>query len=69
MREVIKIIDREAEALAAVRSKPIINLQHTVKRVLQSIQQQKQLYPDDWIEDLNNPYYTPRGYFIDNLAV
>ena len=34
MREVIKIIDREAEALAVVRSKPTIDLYCTAERAL-----------------------------------
>ena len=62
-------MDREAEALAAARSEPIVDLHRTAKRALQSIQQQEQLYLDDWIEDLDNLYYTPRGYFMDDLAV
>jgi len=69
MREAIEIMDREAEASAAVRSEPTADLHRTAKRALQSIQQQEQLYLDDWIKDLDDLYYTPRGYFIDNLTV
>jgi len=69
MWEAIKIMDREAEALAAVRSEPTADLYCTAERALQSIQQQEQLYPDDWIKDPDDHYYTPRGYFIDNLAI
>ena len=62
-------MDREAKASAAVRSRPTIDPQRTAKRALQSIQQQEPLYLDDQIKDPDNPYYTSRGYFIDNLAV
>jgi len=37
MREAIKIMDREAEALAVARSKPTADLYCTAKRALQSI--------------------------------
>ena len=37
MREAIEIIDREAKALAAVRSKPTTDLYRLAKRALQSI--------------------------------
>ena len=69
MREAIKRMDREAEASAVVRSKPTVNLYRVAERAMQSIQQQEQLYPDDWIKDLDDPYYTPGGYFIDNLTI
>ena len=69
MREAIEIMDREAEASAAVRSEPTADLHRTAERALQSIQQQEQLYPDDWIEDPDDLYYTPGGYFMDDLAV
>jgi len=47
MWEAIKIMDREAKASAAVRSRPTIDPQRTAKRALQSIQQQEPLYLDD----------------------
>ena len=62
-------MDREAKASAAVRSKPTADLHRTAERALQSIQQQEQLYLDDRIKDLDNLYYTPGGYFIDNLTI
>jgi len=37
MREAIKIMDREAKALAVVKSKPTADLYHIAKRALQSI--------------------------------
>ena len=37
MREAIKIMDREAEALVVARSKPTVDLHRIAKRALQSI--------------------------------
>ena len=37
IQEAIKIINKEAKALAVVRSKPIIDLQRTAERAIQSI--------------------------------
>ena len=64
----MEAIDRDAEALAAASAKRTADLQYT-ERALQSIRQQEELYLDDWIKDPEDSYYTPRGYFIDNLAV
>jgi len=66
--KIIEAIDREAIASAAASAERTADLQRT-KRALQSIRQQEELYLDDWIKDLEDSYYTPRGYFIDNLAV
>ena len=38
MQKAIKIMNREAKALTAVKSKPTIDLQRTAKRAVQSIQ-------------------------------
>lgn len=64
----MEAIDREAAASAAASAERTADLQRT-ERALQSIRQQEELYPDDWIEDPEDSYYTPGGYFMDDLAV
>ena len=61
-------MNKEAVALMVVSAKYTANLQCT-KRALQSIWQQEELYLNNQIEDLEDFYYTPKGYFMDNLAI
>jgi hypothetical protein len=66
--EIMEAMDREAAASAVASTERTADLQRT-ERALQSIWQQEELYLDDWIKDPEDSYYTPGGYFMDNLTV
>ena len=61
-------MDKETAVLAAVSAECTADFQCTEK-TLQSIQQQKELYPNDWIKNPKDSYYTPGGYFMDDFAI
>lgn len=68
IREEFTELNRQITANAAARALQQAEFNRDIERRQRSICQQEELYPDDWIEDPEDTFYTPGGSFMDDLA-
>ena len=69
IREEFTKSNRQIIADAAARALQQAKFNYNIKKRQRSICQQEELYLNNWIKDPEDPFYTPRGSFIDNLAI
>ena len=69
IREEFTKLNRQITADAAARALQQAEFNRDIERRQRSICQQEELYPDNWIKDLEDTFYILGGSFIDDLAI